>query len=366
MRLDRAELVDNTGAAPGARSATLGWASRSGVLLRIRTPDGLVGLGESSPLPGYSPDTLEQARSALERIAWARVPESEHGEPAAAYLARVAGETSELPPSARFALETALLDVLGQRAARPIWALFEGAPAEPAAAGTPVPLCSMIGGADDPGVVTRARDAAERGVHTVKLKIVGPSLEGQLETLSSVRAAIGDTPLRLDANQSLAAATASGELRRLVVLTPELVEEPVPLPALLVLEPPAVPLALDESLQDASAWSVLEPHLARLGCLALVLKPMALGGFSRCVALAAAARVHGLAVTVSHLFDGPVAHAASSHLALAFASRSRASGLDRHAGLGAWHDVSLPLLGTTTVVAGARPGLGLPCPWSAA
>ena len=103
----------------------------------------------------------------------------------------------------------------------------------------------------------------------------------------------------------------------------------------------------------------LSPRLSSLGCIAVVLKPMALGGYQTCLRLAAEAKVLGLDVTVSHLFDGPVALAAAAHLALAVASRSRASGLDLHGALAAWPPVPVPLIGSTTVLAGDAPGLGL-------
>ena len=60
---------------------------------------------------------------------------------------------------------------------------------------------------------------------------------------------------------------------------------------------------------------------------------------------------------VSHCFDGPIAHAAASALALAVASE--ACGLDRHRGLAAWPERPLPHLTASTIVATSRPGLGV-------
>jgi L-alanine-DL-glutamate epimerase-like enolase superfamily enzyme len=196
-------------------------------------------------------------------------------------------------------------------------------------------------------------------VGTVKVKLAGPRLETQLSTLRLVREAIGDLRLRLDANGSLDEKSAVDELERLVAVDPELVEEPVEPRALAALGPSPVRLGLDESLQDPQAFERLVPHLERLQCVAVVLKPMALGGFAACHRLAERAEAARLDVTVSHLFDGPVALTAAAHLALAIASRSRASGLDAHGGLTAWPETRLPMHHPTSIVAGYEAGLGL-------
>jgi o-succinylbenzoate synthase len=353
VRFSQIHISVCRGRVHGVRGAVETWSERAGVLLRLVTPEGRVGQGEASPLPRYSSDTLQSAQRALEALDFDALPAAEDGEAAQAYLGRLSSRTSSLPPSAAFAVETALLDLLGQRRNAPIWSLFDDARR------APVPLCAMVGGADDDGVVTAAHAAATRGAHTIKVKIAGPTLGAQLDTLARVRSAIEERHLRLDANQSFTPDTCATELERLVPLHPELVEEPVPVEALLSQPSSPVPLALDESLQEPSAFDRVAPHLGRLGCVALVLKPMALGGFSACLRLARRAHQSGLDTTLSHLFDGPVALAAAAHLAIAIGSRTRASGLAAHGGLDAWPRVPLPFLDSTTVMAVDGAGLGL-------
>src|SRR5262249_16911009 len=142
MRITRADVIRYRGASPGARSATLRWSDREGALLRLSTPDGRVGQGEASPLPGYSSDTLETGVIGLGRIDWERVPEPDVAETARSFLSRARAAAGTLTPSAAFAFETALLDVLGQRQNAPIWALLGDARGE-------VPLSFFVGGADD-------------------------------------------------------------------------------------------------------------------------------------------------------------------------------------------------------------------------
>jgi L-alanine-DL-glutamate epimerase-like enolase superfamily enzyme len=208
-------------------------------------------------------------------------------------------------------------------------------------------------------VVSARRLAVERGAHTVKVKLRGPNLGPQLPVLERIRDAIGRSKLRLDANGSFGADRVLEVLDALRGLEPELVEEPTHSAALVQLPRGPVPLGLDESLQDPEVWGRVAPCIGRLGVVAVVLKPTTLGGFSQCLALGTRARELGLDVTISHTFDGPIALAAAAHLAIAIASRSRASGLDRHAGLAAWPETSLPMVGQTTLKPVDLAGLGV-------
>ena len=101
------------------RGAARGRTERAGLVLEVRTADGLVGRGEASPLPGMSPETLDEARAEL-----------------AAFVARgrfaLANEQTVFTladtvasPAARFAVETALLDALAQANRTSISGLFD-------------------------------------------------------------------------------------------------------------------------------------------------------------------------------------------------------------------------------------------------
>lgn len=357
MRVEHVEIETHSGAASGARSATRAWSERRGILVEVVTPEGIVGRGEATPLPGYSPDEFETALRALNRVDWTALPEpeAEVGGPALFECLRRVGRVSPLP-SVRFAVETAFLDIAGQRASRPIWSLLD----EHAASREPVRVSSMVGSADDPNVVDAARAAVQRGVSTVKLKVAGPLSRERIERVHAVRRAVGDLRIRLDANGSFPEDSASRDLEALCDADIEFIEEPVASAALSSLANPAIPIAFDESLQTEDAWIRASSRFADLRCVALVLKPMALGGFSACLDWIERAHGHGLEVTISHLFDGPVALTACAHLAVAFGSRRYASGLDVHGALGAWPPFELPLHGARTeLVAGELPGLGL-------
>jgi L-alanine-DL-glutamate epimerase-like enolase superfamily enzyme len=349
VRVSKVTLTRYTGSATGAYAAKRAVSGREGLLLGVVAPDGAVAQGEASPLPGYSADTIESVEDELRRLDFSALPEPGRN------LASVLDGSMRLrSPSARFALETILVSLSAFRQDLPVFRLLGDADTER----DELPLSVFVGSTADPDLVASARDAAGRGIRGIKVKL-GLDTRLDLPVLEAVRDAIGTTRLRLDANQGLDPKTAARDLELLARLDPEWVEEPLPVDALVELSSSPVPIALDESLQVPGIWERLAPRLRDLHCVALVLKPMALGGFSACLGWAQKAAAHELDVSVSHLFDGPIALAAAAHLALAVGTGDRGQAVPAHAGLAAWPPLTLPFLGETTLTAPVLAGLGV-------
>jgi o-succinylbenzoate synthase len=347
--ITRASAVLARSASNSARS----WHERSGLLVRLHDAAGRTGYGEASPLPGYSPDGLGDCEAVLGRFAWSAL------QPAADFASVARLVAQQIPatlPAARFAAELAALDLLGQQTQAAAWRLLA---AEPATA-APLGLATLLDAADAEGALVAADAAKQRGITTFKLKVGRcDAFERELSLLRKLRARFGHAVrLRLDANRAWSARRAAERLQALAEIEPEFVEEPVSARQLHELGSSPVPLALDESLQTESLEAAA-PWLRSCRIEAVVLKPMALGGLAACLELAAGARRHGLAVVVSHLFDGPVALAGCAALALCAGSAGRAAGLDRHAGLGVWPSATIATLTEHAIVPSDAPGLGL-------
>jgi L-Ala-D/L-Glu epimerase / N-acetyl-D-glutamate racemase len=324
------------------------WSEREGLLVRLRDDRGHEGQGEASPLPGYCSDDLAETRAALERADWSRVRDDERDVLGA--FRSVGTMFPEALRAARFAAETACLDLLSVRRRQPAWRVL-GDAAGLRAAPPSIRLAALVDGAD------AAARAVARGIRTIKLKLGRRPFERELAELEALRAALGpDVELRLDPNRAWTPAEADARLIALAPLGVELVEEPCREIALLQ-NSARVPLALDESLQ--SSESALAPAAVERGLAAVVLKPTALGGLARSLALAERARALGLHVVLSHAFEGPVALAAAAALALAAGSPERAAGLDAHPGLAAWPAARVHALGSNALVATDAPGLGV-------
>ncbi len=227
------------------------------------------GVGVAAPLEGYAPDTYDDAERTLLALDLVGV----HVEPDVDALRAVLAPIAV--PSVRFGVETALVDLCGDP-----W-------------GTPPRTfdSAHLVDAYDPAALERAIAA---GARTVKIK-VGRDLDVEL---AAVRRAADRVKVRVDANGTLRPEDAE----RFGGLPVELVEEPG-------IDLGDVPVALDESLRSPEGIE----RAARPEVVAIVLKPMVLGGLITCLDLAA--RVPDVAAIASHTFDGPIAHAANLRLA---------------------------------------------------
>ena len=354
-----AQLVEGelAGAVGNTRAS---WARRAGVRATLTDDQGLVGQGEASPLPGWSREPIGACQRVLARAhVW--LQGCDLGVPAREAVVRaLAPRSADLDevPSARFALETALFDLIGQRTGRSIAACLGDGPVHPR-----IPLSGLIPVAA-PDLAEAAHRLVSRGIRTVKIKVGarGAAFDRQLAEIAGLRR---DLPrgvaMRLDANGSWTLEEAREHLRRLVPIDPEWVEEPTAGDALLALGRSAVPWAADESLADPARAARLLDVPRGEGCAAVVIKPALLGGLCAGWDLARRAQERGLQVVVTHLFDGPIALAAACELALALPRLPAACGLDVHDGLSIWPSTAIPQLAQGSAIAPSNlPGLGLP------
>ncbi|MEO6954060.1 MAG: enolase C-terminal domain-like protein [Polyangia bacterium] len=286
-------------------------STREVLEVELRDEAGRIGRGEAAPLPGYSLDNLDSALRVI-RLLTLALPRR------FADLEEVESHLADATPSARAALECALLDLFAQQKGVPLWALLRGDGTAPA-----LPLSAMLLGDD---LVAEAAQLRDGGYVTLKRKIDAST---RLDTLAGLGA------LRLDANRSLSPATWSGIAPTLVALAPELIEEPLD-GDLRSVAAFGLPLGADESLAARTAALALTQleHVAP-SVRAAVLKP-ARDGLLGAWRLGTAARALGLQPIVTHMWDAPTGHLAALHVALALGdATSLAQGLAPQPALGA-------------------------------
>ena len=337
-----------------ARNAHRSWQERRGLLLQLVDNQGHIGWGEASPLPGYSIDSYHACFQGLSAIQW---PTSLPDTFADASSWVASGAVAEALPAARCAVETALLDLLAQRARQPAWQLLRdvGGFSSPL---TALGLAAVVDTVDATQAAAEANRAISLGYRAVKLKVGGLQLERDLDRIGVVLNALEpNARLRLDVNRGWSPVEARYALDRLNFDSLEFVEEPVREGRWTELGPTPVSLAADESLRHPASGDMLAT-LVDCGVSHVVIKPMALG-LRRSIDWATESRAHGLGVVVSHLLDGPVAMAVAASLALAMGSPAPAAGLGRHPGLDAWKGVESIALRGATIVPSDTPGLGL-------
>jgi len=287
--------------------------------------------GEASPLPGFGCDSLESARASLQVLsvdqieagaAWLVEQFRAHG--ACTVLAdwlRLNEVFSTSSPAARFCWEM----LCARRAAQLCdVSLFRLLGRD--VAGRQL-LTSQVLDPLAPELLEKARSFFAQGVATFKLKC-GRSLNDEVQAIRLLSQALGDSlRLRIDVNRAFTAQQAHqllGELRDLPIeWFEDITDDPAGWESL---RAPGVRLAVDEALGDGDV------EVARYADV-LVVKPMALGGFSAGLKWRDWAEQAGKTICVSHLFDGALSLEATCALAFCIQSFPGAAGLSAHAGL---------------------------------
>lgn len=315
---------------------------REAACLVLRADTGDEGAGEAAPIEGFSPEALATSIHALHAVRTTLDAIDESAPPVEAASRALAPHAAVLAsaPSARFAVETALFDLLARRRGEDVASCLRAGGAE-GGAPEPIETSALLRGPADPAFIERVTAALARGFRVLKVKLRAvddETLDREIEGLRALRRVAPDVELRLDPNGRWSIEEARRRLARLAEVTPSFVEQPVSPEDLAHLGRCAVPWAADESL---GLPGFPERLSAEAGCAAFVLKPAALG-ICRARELAKVARSRGLGVVVTHFFDGPIGLAAACETALSLGGKLLACGLDPHVGLSSLPKSALP------------------------
>ncbi len=294
-------LREPFGIATGAKTAALN------VFVRVTLADGSVGWGEAAPFEAVNGERREVALHAIERARAALL-----GWDASAWrgLGARLRELSPESPSARCAVETAVIDALCVSLGVSMAVFFGGLATE---------LESDL--TITTGTAERARESAfsiaAQGYKTIKLKVGGASLDSDLARVRAVHQAAPLCRLVLDGNAALTvddAVSIARECERLGA-TLAVFEQPCArnddAAARSVHERARVMVCADESV--ASVGDVA--RLARAGAAQAINLKITKSGVIECYDMAITARAHGLSVMVGGMVESSLAMSASAHLA---------------------------------------------------
>jgi L-alanine-DL-glutamate epimerase-like enolase superfamily enzyme len=240
-------------------------------------------------------------------------------------------------PAARFAFETCILSRVAAERRQALWQLLKALAGHTDPTPARLPASAVV----DPSLpdwTTRADQLFSRGVRTFKVK-VGREVTSDLRALRSLSARFGPAlSIRIDPNQTWSGDEVTALSREALESNLEWLEDPSAEADGWRQLGSLVPLAADEILLGE------DPNPAFLDLLDarfVVLKPMALGGFTACLAWARVAQKSGRPVSISHLFDGPLALDTCVQLAFAVQTPGVTPGLGPHGGLEGWSERSL-------------------------
>lgn len=273
--------------------------ARDGFLVRIET-DGLNGLGEATPLVGWTEsydecrDGLARAQRIADELDWGialgklEAPAARHGLSLALAEGRATIQNQPLYRS------------LGESADRTVES---------------VPVNATLGADEPTALANRARAAVDYGYPAVKVKVGTNGIEDDIERIRAVRNAVGDdVELRVDANGAWTFDQASEAIEALAALDVAYVEQPLPTAELsshASLRGNGVDIALDESLATHSVSDIISANAADV----IVLKPMVLGGPDRAVEAARDCREADIDPIISTTIDAVVARVGAVHVA---------------------------------------------------
>jgi o-succinylbenzoate synthase len=266
---------------------------RRGFLVRV-TVDGSEGLGEATPLAGWT-EPHAACEAALEAVA----------DPEAA----IADGTLADRPAARHGVSLAVLDAHARAAGRPLYR-YLGAPTDRRR----VPANATVGDAPVAETGAEAERAVADGYPAVKVKVGARSPSADRDRLAAVRTRCPDVELRADANGAWDRDAARDALASLAEHDVRFVEQPLPATDLTgnaSLRGLGVGVALDEGLVEHGIDAVVGVDAVGV----VVCKPMALGGVDVARDLAMRALEADMAAVVTTTVDGAVARAGAVHLA---------------------------------------------------
>jgi L-alanine-DL-glutamate epimerase-like enolase superfamily enzyme len=319
------------------------------VLVRLRTTEGVMGLGESAPYSSVMSETQKSDLALGPALAGIVKGKDPFDLPK---IVEALDAFSPHNPGIKAAFEMALWDICGKIAGQPIYRLL-GAYRDTFRTDQTVYL-------DTPAAMAeKAAAIAKKGFKHIKVKI-GESPEVDIARIKTVREAVGpDVALRTDANQGWSVSTAIFTLRALEPYGLEFCEQPVPhwdwtgLARIRGSVP--VPIMADEGVNS--------PHDAITGLRhdamdMINIKLMKTGGILNAVRLAHIADAAGLPCMLGCMSESRLALTAAAHIA--FSQR-----IVHYADLDAFleHDID-PIIGGMQVKAGVvtlpeAPGLGL-------
>ena len=305
---------------------------REGIILKIETEEGLIGLGEGSPLPEYGGGRLPEVIALLAELKPRLIgADLKHADDE---IMRLLDEPGFGHTATACALDTAVCDILSQRDQLPLFLWLRrtkpGYSRNWDSLVKRIPVNATISAVATRDAIEAAQRAVRHGFEYIKLKVgVEANNEQEIERIRAVRASLESTVrLRLDANGAWEVEQAVEIINALEDLQIELVEQPVALANIAglatVREAVKVKIAADEPVTSmTAARQIIEHKAADL----LVIKPMTVGGLRPARQIIELATKAGLESYVTTSFDSGVGIMAALHLAATLPVPIRPCGL---------------------------------------
>jgi len=279
------------------------------VLVRLTTEDGLTGVGETNPHPGF---TAESPDSVMALICH-RIGPALLGMDAGSINALLVRMDEAIPgnPFAKAPFDIAAFDLLGQALNVPVYQLLGGKVRDR------IPMIWPFGGGAPAENAAEATAKIAEGYGSLHIKVGALGPDTDVARVAAVREAVGPhIPIMIDANQAWDRSTAIRTIQRMAVYNPSMVEQPVPswdMASMAAVQAAvSVPISADEVIDSPhKVMDLIRQDAARI----FSLKHGKMGGLTRARQIAAMAEAAGIPCFVNSMIELGVSVAASLHLA---------------------------------------------------
>jgi len=294
--------------------------TRKGLIVHLKSGDGSEGFGEIAPLPGFSQETLSEAKEQAQ-ILQANLLDQEISEK----LSKLDGSFDKwlgdaiLKPSVRFGLEGAILNLIASKKKTSLQKLISKN------THTQIRVNGLLAGSNDQ-VTIQAQDLITAGFKELKLK-VDKDVDDAIKKVKAVNEIVyGKALLHVDANQAWSYEEAVEFGKQIGCDAVNYIEEPFKdirkIPEFF--DETLIPVALDESVQRLP----FEDVKSISGVDILVLKPTLLGGIEKTWQVINRAENLALDAVISSSFESSLGILTLANLAGTLSHGGIAAGLD--------------------------------------
>lgn len=279
---------------------------------------GCKGYGEAGPLMGLSIDDIPDFDVQLDRllVSLADVQIPRQSEELLYWVGEVVPAQF---PSMRFALETALLDLIhgGKRRIMPN-DFYD--------MGVPIPINGLVWMGDRHAMWRQIEEKLARGYSCIKIKIGAIDFDAECELLGLIRQqfSASEISIRVDANGAFSPEEAMGKLQRLASYEIHSIEQPIRQGNIaemsrLCAESP-VPIALDEELIGVFSMAEKVKLLEAIRPQYIIIKPTLLGGILSSREWISSAEQLGIGWWITSALEGNIGLNAVAQLTSTFAT----------------------------------------------
>jgi len=279
------------------------------VIVRIQTSDGLVGFGESAPVPWIHGETQLTISAIIKKYFAPIIIGKDPYD-----LEKIVHELDKIlanVPIAKAAIDIALHDILGKILGVPVYILLGGCYRKK------IPLVYVLRMEDPDRMVEKAKNAVKMGFTTLKMK-VGEGFQADIERIKSVREAIdSNVKLRIDANQGWSLKDAIKIIKTIEKhgYEIELIEQPIPNWDLegmsKITSISTIPIAADESVYSPRDALIM---VKRHACDIINIKVMKAGGLLNSKKIVYVSEAAGIPNLVGSMITFGIGTIASAHL----------------------------------------------------